>query len=310
MEYIEWQMNLGPRTPGSNASKQFGELVRSFAQNSSSWQLSTQTFMYKNTTLTNYLITKSSFGQSFVENGNYIPKVVIGAHFDSRMRATKDSNNPSLPVPGANDGASGVAGIMALMVALDLIQIDLGFVLFDGEDQGFDSGGYGIHGWEWIVGSRHFAESIPDQMVLSLERFILLDMIGDVHLNLKKERNSDGEMNEQIWDIAKRLGYSEYFTEDPGYSIIDDHIPFIERGIRSVDLIDFDFPYHHTLEDDIENVSASSVRIVIEVVLNWIEEYFSVSYASSEAKSSTMDIAEVHLNLSLSVLVVFLKKKR
>jgi len=95
-------------------------------------------------------------------------------------------------------------------------------------------------------------------------------MIGDNNLNIYLEKNSDIELSKEIWDIADRLGYASYFIPTPKYQMIDDHIPFLEAGIRSIDIIDFDYPYYHTTQDTPDKVSAESLQIVGDVLLAWL----------------------------------------
>ena len=99
---------------------------------------------------------------------------------------------------------------------------------------------------------------------------ILVDMIGDTNLTVYWERNSDQRLNNQIWDIANRLGYSDIFIPVYKHKIIDDHIPFLEANIPAIDIIDFDYPYWHTVNDTPDKVSPRSLGIVGEVLLTWL----------------------------------------
>ncbi len=285
--FVKNQLDLGYRIPGSEGSERFKEYISDFVANTSSWTLSFHNFSYMSVDMSNLLITKKDLGSPVLgDNQSTFPKLLIGAHFDSRAKATKDPINPSLPVPGANDGGSGVAIILALLLALDAIDVDVGFVLFDGEDQGYDLD-YGITGWGWIQGSTAFAETLSSNQVDDIEMFLLLDMVGDKDLQIKKERNSNSTLNDLIWSLASELGYASIFVDNPGYSIIDDHIPFLRRGIPSVDLIDFDFPYHHTLNDDINAVSGDSLFVVYDVTFQWIMRYFGNSKGTSGTESGS-----------------------
>ena len=78
------------------------------------------------------------------------------------------------------------------------------------------------------------------------------------------------ELAQEIWNKAAELAYSDKFIPAPKHRIIDDHLPFINAGITAVDIIDFDYPYHHTVEDTIDKVSPQSLRIVGEVLLAWL----------------------------------------
>ena len=121
-------------------------------------------------------------------------------------------------------------------------------------------------GGEWILGSRAFVENLagnPDAVVI-------VDMVADKDLNIFIEKYSNEDLVDQIWGVAESLGYRDYFINVPKYSIIDDHLPFVQAGIPAVDIIDFDYPYWHTVSDTTDKVSEESLEIVGEVVLTWL----------------------------------------
>ena len=189
--------------------------------------------------------------------------VILGAHYDSRISADQDPdlNMRHLPVTGANDGASGVAVLLELARSLPQdLDREVWLVFFDLEDQGNQEG------WEWILGSRAFADSLegkPDAVVI-------IDMIGDADLNLYREANSDPQLTDQIWGLADELGYSSIFINSVKFSILDDHLPFIEKGIPAIDIIDFDYPYWHTVQDTADKVSAQSLEVIGRVLHTWL----------------------------------------
>lgn len=246
------QDGMGPRTPGSAAHAEFIVYAQKEFEKQG-WDVSLQKTERMGHAITNILTTRQER-----------PPVLLMAHYDSRFYADNDPDpaNHALPVPGANDGASGVAVLLELARVLPP-DAPVGILLVDTEDQG------NIAGWDWILGSRAFAEALDYQP----EAVILLDMIGDADLNIYKERNSDPELTEQLWAAAKSLGYEQFFIPEYKYTMLDDHIPFVEKGIRAVDLIDFDYPYWHTLQDTPDKVSAQSLQIVGEVVLAWLEGF-------------------------------------
>jgi Zn-dependent M28 family amino/carboxypeptidase len=133
-------------------------------------------------------------------------------------------------------------------------------VFFDAEDQG------NLPTWEWIMGSSSFAESLDDQP----EAVVIVDMVGDSDLNIFIEKNSDQELAQDIWGIAADHGYGEQFLSDPKHRIVDDHLPFLHVGIPAVLIIDFNYPYWHTLEDTIDKVSPDSLKVVGDVLLLWL----------------------------------------
>jgi glutaminyl-peptide cyclotransferase len=99
----------------------------------------------------------------------------------------------------------------------------------------------------------------------SIRALVLLDMIGDRNLNIRRESNSTPWLTEIVWDTARRLGYGQHFLPEE-MPIEDDHIEFLQAGVPAVDIIDFDYPPWHTAEDTLDKVSAKSLQIVGEVV--------------------------------------------
>jgi Zn-dependent M28 family amino/carboxypeptidase len=175
-----------------------------------------------------------------------------------------DVQNRNKPVPGANDGASGVGLLLDLSRSIsnstELVTAPVWLVFFDLEDNG------GFPGWEWIIGSTYFAQSLEIKPAM----VVIVDMIGDKDLHLYYEVNSTPEIREEIWKVAEDLGFNDVFIPEEKYRILDDHIPFLERGIPAVDIIDFDYPYWHTTLDTYDKVSPDNIRIVSDVIFQWI----------------------------------------
>lgn len=190
------------------------------------------------------------------------PQIIIGAHYDSRMFADNDPDPAQHTsfVPGANDGASGVAVLLELARSLPKETVPVWLVFFDAEDNGR------IEGWDWILGSREFVKNNPVQP----RAVIIVDMIGDADLNIYKERNSNPDLTDEIWEVAKGLGHESKFIPEYKYSMLDDHTPFLEAGLPAVDIIDFDYPYWHTVQDTPDKVSAESLQAVGETLRAWI----------------------------------------
>jgi Zn-dependent M28 family amino/carboxypeptidase len=245
------QLDFGARIPGSEGhAKLRAWLIEQIE--AQGWDAYVQESEIKNLTIYNILATRKSEE----------PDVLFMAHYDTREFADHDPD-PALrdqPVPGASDGASGVAVLLELMRVIPADSIPVGFLFVDAEDQG------GIRDQHWIVGSTLFAESLT----FTPQAVILLDMIGDADLNLYIERNSDPVLAQEIWDTARRLDHDSVFIAQPKYSMIDDHIPFIERGIPAVDIIDFDYPYWHTTQDTADKLSVKSLQTVGETLLAWL----------------------------------------
>lgn len=249
---LEYQVALGPRTPGSAghaaAVDWMAETLRS-----AGWDVSIQETERMGHPVRN-VIAKRGTGE---------PWIILGAHYDSRLIADQD-NNPDLrtePVPGANDAASGVAVLLELARVLPADHPgQIWLVMFDAEDNG------GIEGWDWILGSRAFAESLTEHP----DAVVIVDMIGDADLDIYLEGNSDTGIRSQVWEHAEQLGYGDIFINDIRHSMLDDHTPFLELGIPAVDIIDFDYPYWHTTEDTVDKTSPASLQAVGDVLLAWL----------------------------------------
>ncbi len=189
--------------------------------------------------------------------------ILLGAHYDTRPQSDRDAVSPMAAVPGANDGASGVAVLLELARVLpkERLRVPLQLVFFDGEDSGR------LDGWPWAVGSTEFVRQ-GDKLPA---RAVIVDMVGDADLQLYLEGNSDPELAAEIWAVAGEAGMSAFIAE-PGRNIIDDHVPFLDAGIPAIDIIDIDYPYWHTTEDTLDKVSAASLAQVGETLLAWLEK--------------------------------------
>jgi Zn-dependent M28 family amino/carboxypeptidase len=247
------QMNFGPRTPGSLAH-QFTQQYIQDKLVTYGWKVEVQNVEFGGHQVNNIIARRGTSGLI----------TLLGAHYDTRLYATEDSEESARnsPVPGANDGASGVAVLLELARTLPVLEDQrVWLVFFDVEDQGR------IEGWEWIIGSRAFVQNLTEQP----NRVVILDMIGDANLQIYREKGSDPLLTDAIWNTAAQLGYQDTFVNEEKYSILDDHIPFIEAGIPAVDIIDFDYPYWHTLEDTADKVSSHSLEIIGLTIIAWLQ---------------------------------------
>ena len=189
--------------------------------------------------------------------------VLLCAHWDTRPRADQDPDpgNRGKPIAGANDGASGVAVLLEVARALKAHppRQRVTIVLFDGED-------YGATAEAMYLGSKHFAATYAGPEV---EWGVLLDMVGDRDLRIRPERFSVRRapgVVERVWAAAERVG-AKGFVREPGPAILDDHVPLLERGIPCIDVIDFEYPYWHTVGDTPDKCSAASLGEVGRTVL-------------------------------------------
>jgi Zn-dependent M28 family amino/carboxypeptidase len=245
------QVSFGPRIAGTTGHARFLDWARSELE-TAGWQVEFQESRQMGQRVQNIVAKRS----------DQPPQIILGAHYDTRMLADQDPDpaNRVEPVPGANDGASGVAVLLELARTLPDRPPVVWLVFFDAEDNG------GIQGLDWILGSRAFVHD----NAISPQAVVILDMVGDADLNLYLEKNSDPQLQGEIWRTALTLGHGDAFIAQTKYSMLDDHTPFLDAGMPAVDIIDFDYPYWHTIEDTPDKVSAESLQAVGATLWAWI----------------------------------------
>jgi len=167
---------------------------------------------------------------------------------------------------GASDAASSTAAVLELARVLKNRQNEytIELLFLDGEE---------AVNTEWrdpdnTYGSKYYVRAAQQERTLAgLKTLILLDMIGDRDLDIRPDTNSAPWLNAIVWSSAARLGYrSTFLAQD--FTVEDDHLPFVEAGVPSIDIIDLDYPQWHTAQDDLDHVSARSLQIVGDVVLD------------------------------------------
>ncbi|GAP06619.1 predicted aminopeptidases [Anaerolinea thermolimosa] len=252
-QHVLAQVQMGPRIPGSPAHHAAVKYITSQLQRHH-WEV-----LLQETTISGIPVINI-----IAHRGSLSPRLILGAHYDTRQLADQDENpdQRNQPVPGANDGASGVAVLLEIARVLPKETKDINLVFFDVEDQGE------INGLPWIIGSSYYAQ----QLTVLPEAVIIIDMIGDADQQIYFERNSDTKLQEEIWQIAADLGFSSRFLPYPRFSMLDDHTPFLQRGIAAVDIIDFDYPYWHKTSDTPDKVSPESLAAVGRVLVQWIHQ--------------------------------------
>ncbi|MHB9038415.1 MAG: M28 family peptidase [Armatimonadota bacterium] len=200
-------------------------------------------------------------------------QILLAAHWDSRPTADMEieAAKKMQPIPGANDGGSGVAVLLELarMFAKQKPGVGVIMVFFDGED-------YGPGVKDMFLGSEYFAKNLSDSISfdgkpLKLDYGILLDMVGDKNLIIPQEQesvNAAPDVVRRVWKTAEKLGYRNIFVPEIGMSIQDDHLPLIKAGVKCIDIIDFNYGPWHTLDDTPDQCSPKSLKTVGEVVAN------------------------------------------
>ena len=269
LDDLQRQCDFGPRVPGSDASKNCLLFLENELQKSAD-KVVRQTFQYHDQLRNKYLIMTNLLASFNVKSNQ---RVFLAAHWDSRPVADQDpvAENRDKPIPGANDGASGVAVLLEIARCFQLIkpQIGVDIILFDGED-------YGREGYldEYFLGSRYFAGVMRNYR----PRYgILLDMVGDAQLSIPIESFSQEylpQIVKKIWSTAASLGIYQFQNELGDY-INDDHRMLIDKGIPCIDIIDFNYPdashrYWHTLADTPDKCSSESLQAVGTVLLHVI----------------------------------------
>jgi glutaminyl-peptide cyclotransferase len=188
-------------------------------------------------------------------------RLVIGGHYDTKLFR-------DFPFVGANDGGSSTAFLLELARSLkpraNAMTIEL--VFLDGEESTGD-----WIGNDHTYGSQYYVDHARKTGVLKdLRAFILVDMIGDRDLTIKRESRSTPWLTDIIWGTAKRLKRAEF--SDQSTPIDDDHLPFLQAGVPAVDVIDLDYPHWHNAGDTLDKVSARSLEVVGEVLLAALPE--------------------------------------
>lgn len=260
--YLQNQCDFGPRNPGSDAHRKTQQYLFD-SLNKLTNLVRTQEFLHFDSALKKELVLSNVIANFYPEEKE---RILLCAHWDTRPWADQDSAiiNRNQPIPGANDGASGVAVLLELANILSQKKPKFGvdIVFFDGED-------YGKRGnlKEYCLGSAFFAKNLP----IARPKFgILLDMVGDKDLNIYKERYSytyAPEIVNLIWDKAQKLKLNSFYPE-VRHPIWDDHMPLILAGIPTVDIIDFDYPYWHTLGDTPDKCSEQSLETVGKLLIS------------------------------------------
>jgi glutaminyl-peptide cyclotransferase len=190
-------------------------------------------------------------------------RVLYLAHWDTRPRAENDADpkNKNTPIPGADDGGSGVAILLGVADALKKLPPEVGVDLLyvDGEDYGT----FGPPMVDVLIGATYYA---AHPIVSGRPLFgVLWDMVGHANLKLPVENNSQiaaPEIVDRVWGAAAALGYGNVFTRTPYGAITDDHIPLMNAGMRVIDIIDISYPYWHTTQDTPDKESAESLAAV------------------------------------------------
>lgn len=268
-DLLRKQVDFGPRYPGVPAHKQTADFIvaqlKPYAD-----VVNTQEFRHK-------VAGKDLDLRNIVArfNPNAKQAVLLAAHWDTRPFADMevDPVKRAKPILGANDGASGVAVLLELarMFAKQRPEVGVIMVFFDGEDYTANP----PSSKDMFLGSKYYARHLDSKTKAAIRYGILLDMVGDRNLRIYQEDLSlqaAPEVVRKVWAAAKSLGYSREFVPSAKYSISDDHVPLIQAGVKSIDVIDFEYAPWHTLDDTVDKCSPDSLKIVGDVVARVVYE--------------------------------------
>lgn len=270
---VQWQVDLGPRLPGSNVSKAFRQTITD--------QLTTLGYEVTQQEHQRYDMNLTNVFATWTPNGTSTGTLVLSAHYDSRNIADQDENenNRTLPVPGANDAASGVAVLLELANHIPSMGLDHEVVLFfnDAEDQD----------QQYTLGAEAWAENLTQSEIASTHAFVLLDMVGDADLQLHNVLPGNETLKSRLVELGTDLGLVNGTVDCRGgagldvvqydtlVGVLDDHVHADALGIPSIDIMDTSYgepkpytfgSYWHTMEDTPDKVSGESLAAVGRLV--------------------------------------------
>ncbi|MHA1791952.1 MAG: M28 family peptidase [Promethearchaeota archaeon] len=261
--HLENLFSLNPRHPGTQGNDDAEDYISGVINSNNG-------LVYKQEFIVNEIACTNIIGKWHSSNASD-NVIILASHYDSRAVADHDPSpeNRDKPVPGANDGGSSTAILLALApVVKALMQDDIlnftseiWLVFFDAEDQGSGA----MAGFNWIEGSKYLADNIDTVLGenQTIEYFLLLDMVGDDDLHVNQELNSNQALLSDFFSMGRCLGHGSAFPTNPvSYKMIDDHVPFKNLGIPTLDIIDFDYPEWHTISDDMNHISKASMELI------------------------------------------------
>ena len=258
LEFTRQVVEIGPRAPGTEGHRRVQAFILAQLKQ---WDCEVIEDAFTAATPNGKIGMKNIIARFPGSSGK---AVVISGHYDTKWL-------PDIRFVGANDAGSSTGLLLELARVLSgqKRKHDVYLVWFDGEES--------FGPWsetDGAYGSRHLAERWDREGFLpKIVALINLDMVGDQDLGIRQDYYSTRSLLRLIWQAAAALGYERHFLNEPG-AVDDDHVPFLKRGVTAVDLIDFDFgpnnSYWHTEQDTMDKLSAGSLAVVGNVVLEVI----------------------------------------
>ena len=250
-EHIRQQIAIGPRPSGSAAIVKTRQYITAQL---TALGIKTTEQAFEGATPTGPVKMVNIIGTI---PGKSPDRIILASHFDTKLYR-------DVRFVGASDGASSTAALIELGRVIKMRK-DLPFTIellfLDGEEAVL----------EWSAtdstyGSRHYVDAARKSGSLkSIRALVLLDMIADRALTIRRDPNSTRWLTDIIWSAAKKLGHRQFMDEE--MAIEDDHLPFLKAGVPAVDIIDLDYPQWHTPQDTIDAISARSMQVVGDVVV-------------------------------------------
>ena len=277
--FVKKQVDFGPRVPNTPAHKECAKYLagklRSYDLNVIEQKGVVVAFNDERLKIINII-------------GQYKPelkdRILLFAHWDSRPFADRDTENQNTPIDGANDGASGVGVLVELARQLMTLQPEVGIdiIFFDAEDYGQPINSMIRKQDTWCLGTQYWTKHlhVPNY---SASYGILLDMVGAKGAIFPKEgtsRTYAPDVQDKVWNVAKRLGYGNLFVDKQAGETIDDHV-YVNKnlGIPSISIVHYNpaagdfFPHHHRHGDSIDKIDRTVLQAVGEVVLATINQH-------------------------------------
>lgn len=273
--HIAAQLRLGPRVPGTAAHSEcmayIAGKLHDYGADTVTLQRATADNRRGGTVAVANVMARF--------NAQAHKRILLLAHYDTRPWADNDPNeaNHTKPIPGANDGGSGVGVLLELARHFGAqppsVGVDILFV--DAEDSGSEG-----NDDSWCIGTQTWLQTNPYRGEAAPAYAVLLDMVGGTDATFRREIFSDyyaRTVNDRIWAVAAASGYGEQFVNAQGGGVTDDHLFVNRAGIPAVDIIDAAHPATgsfpptwHTLSDDLPAISTATLKAVGQTVANVI----------------------------------------